>query len=388
MSSVWKSEKLDSTLDTPQETPPAAEVSVADDVPDSGGPVRLPVATFDPTSNPADSPTDRIEELLDDIRQTLLAARDAMARGARAEADAWATTQVAAKVDRMRAETEKSTDSAEAIEAKVAARVEQALNDAASRHATEVAQIKAQAEELLAQRFYSNLQTPDASTAPEAPDSGLDERVEVARREERQAVLSEVDRLRRTMSQLDDARSLDEVLDTLGHALDSEVTRLALARVSDAGVELWQAMGFTPPLETVAIPLDPNRPGVVARVLETGILSFAHPTEEHGSDVEFAEVPTEAVGLAVPIVGGGQVVAVVYADDGGQLVRFAEHVAGGGWGPGEPREPLPRCVERIGSSHGSAANARRRCLRPSVCAWLSGRYPGLSFHHHSLGDAE
>jgi hypothetical protein len=326
---------LDSGVASGPDPAPAPEPGDAPAPPASSEPGSraAPDAEASPSST-TKVPT-RVDELLAEIQQTMAAERDRLTRQAWAEADAWAAEHLASEIERVRREAdarlareveraraEEVARAEAALESTIDERVEQALAEAGRRHADEVARIKAEAEELLAQRFYAGFAAPPSPPEPARVDPAsevdVEEQIERARLEERAVVLSEIDRLRRTLSQLDDSRSLGEILETLGRALEPDVARLAIVRVADTGAVLWQAAGFSPPLDPVAVPLDVDPPRVIGRVVDSGMPSFANPGQGPDSDVELASVPSEAVALAVPVLVGGRVVAVVYADDAGR----------------------------------------------------------------------
>ncbi len=235
-----------------------------------------------------------------------------------------AAERVERALEEARAAQQETTERMQAqVEADATARIQAALADGARAQAAEIARMKAEAEELLAQRFYGGLKAAGAqevaSVAGQDDEAAMVERVTQARHEERQAVLVEIDRLRRGMSRLDDARSLGEVLDALGAALRSEISRLAIIKVTDIGASLWHAYGFDPALDPAAVVEDVNQPGVLSRVIENGVPSFVHPPEDGATnrDIRIATLPPDTVGLAVPVLVGGRPVAIAYADDAG-----------------------------------------------------------------------
>ncbi len=236
-----------------------------------------------------------------------------------------AAERVERALEEARAAQQETTERMQAqVEADAAARIQAALADGARAQAAEIARMKAEAEELLAQRFYGGLKSAGAqeavtSVGEQGDEAAMAECIAQARHEERQAVLVEIDRLRRGMSRLDDARSLGEVLDALGAALRSEISRLAIIKVSDIGASLWQAYGFDPALDPAAVVEDVNQPGVLSRVIENGVPSFVHPPEDGAAnrDIRIATLPPDTVGLAVPVLVGGRPVAIAYADDAG-----------------------------------------------------------------------
>lgn len=316
----------------------------------------------------------RVDAMADSLRDLVLRERDAVARQTWAEANAWAEQQVATELARLRdeadariaAEVDRATSHLEReIEARFESRVEDivaerldaavelivpqraeaalaamraecdatvadlesrlhaqaeehaaAMAEAARAHALELRDVKARAEEMLAQRFYDQLAAePPSSPIPTALVTGADPDVAQARQEEREAVLAEIDRLRRGMCRLDDARTLSEVLDAIGDALRTEVERLAVLKVSDTDVVLWLSHGFDPELEGDAVRLAASRPGALARVIETGVPCFVQPGDgEADDDLGFARLPPSAAGLVAPVLVGDQVVALLYAD--------------------------------------------------------------------------
>lgn len=335
------------------------------------------VANSNSTTAPGGADDDvgrRVDALATTLRDLVLHERDAVARQAWAEANAWAEQQVAAEASRLReeadarvaAEVERATSHLEqtfesrfesqveeivaerldaAVELIVPQRAEAALADleaeysrtvsdlrsrlaaqadahavvladAARAHALELQQVKARAEEMLAHRYYDHLTTPSSLAVPTVAPSGLGP--DEARAGEHEAVLAEIDRLRRGMSRLDDARTLSEILDALSDTLRTQVDRLAVTKVTDTDVLLWQSHGFEPDLDGQAVRLAANRPGVLARVIETGVPCFVQPSDGDGDDdLGFARLPSSAAGFVAPVLVDEHVIALVYADGPG-----------------------------------------------------------------------
>ena len=126
-------------------------------------------------------------------------------------------------------------------------------------------------------------------------------------------------RLVAAIDRLDEARSLSEVLDELGQAAASEAERVAVLVVRDDQLVGWSLLGFgekAPVPRTVSI--DVASAGLAGTVVQTGSAESRN-TADKNEEVAlppFARVPGGGTrdALALPVVVGGAVVAVLYAD--------------------------------------------------------------------------
>lgn len=127
-------------------------------------------------------------------------------------------------------------------------------------------------------------------------------------------------RLARSIRRLDDARSLTEVLDTLADALRDEAARTVILLMKGAQAQAWQPSGFPAGYDRSVHAIDGATGGVVGHAIATADMSFDRSDrgdEPIATGLEFAEVPSGHAALAVPLIVGGRIAAVVYADDVG-----------------------------------------------------------------------
>jgi flagellar biosynthesis/type III secretory pathway protein FliH len=123
-------------------------------------------------------------------------------------------------------------------------------------------------------------------------------------------------RLADAVRAIDRARSLSEILDTLASCAGREVTRVAVLLVQGPQLRGWRFLGFGPAFDTASgfeIAVDDS--GIIAEAVRTAAAASADSAAA-GSAPAFAQLPPGAESLAVPVTMGGQVVAVLYGDQG------------------------------------------------------------------------
>ncbi|MBP99401.1 MAG: hypothetical protein CL477_01835 [Acidobacteria bacterium] len=134
-----------------------------------------------------------------------------------------------------------------------------------------------------------------------------------------------VKRVLEGVRRLDQTTRLTDALDTLAVLAGDEAPRAAVLIVQDGRVRGWRFIGFGPALdqgvdnaETRQVDLEFGEAGIVGRAVVTGE-SCAVVSGPNGvpGDAEpaFTTLPTGVHALAVPVLVGGQVMAVVYGDD-------------------------------------------------------------------------
>lgn len=178
-------------------------------------------------------------------------------------------------------------------------------------------QDRAEAERTLAEAL-AGAEVRQASALTEAESTAaklLKDTVEAGQTRLRNAEAC-LSRLLESIQGLDGASSLSEVLDLLGQATGREAARAAVLVVRSERLLGWKLSGFgARDGEPKTIDLGFNEGGVVAMAVETarpvtttrdGQTAFAGP--------DFAQLPGDRMGLAAPVIVGGRVVAVVYAD--------------------------------------------------------------------------
>ena len=126
-------------------------------------------------------------------------------------------------------------------------------------------------------------------------------------------------RLLEGVRRLDQALRLTDALDTLAELAGNEAPRAAVLTVQNRRVRGWRFVGFGPTLdEARQIDLEFGEAGIVGRAVVTGdACSVESGPDGARWDAEpaFTTLPTGVHALAVPVLVGGRVMAVVYGDD-------------------------------------------------------------------------
>jgi hypothetical protein len=144
---------------------------------------------------------------------------------------------------------------------------------------------------------------------------------ENARAQSRDVVPAEPDRkaserLVDAIRAIDGARSLSDVLNTAVNCAGREAARAAIFLVQGVEVRSWRGVGFGPAMEVPgAIALSFAESGIIGDVVRSG--APAAGGKGTTAAPPFAGLGADRPTLAVPIVVGGAVVAVLYADQGG-----------------------------------------------------------------------
>lgn len=127
------------------------------------------------------------------------------------------------------------------------------------------------------------------------------------------------DRTLASFRNLDAAQSLTEVMEVLADQAAAEVGRVALLVVHGSRLKAWTTRGFAAVAPgAVDAPIEPG--SLFGLVTATGlpVSSDEAPLGIDGSDLARLLAPQEShVGLAAPIIVGGRVAAILYADDVG-----------------------------------------------------------------------
>jgi hypothetical protein len=149
-----------------------------------------------------------------------------------------------------------------------------------------------------------------------------------ARVREREAEMAGVARLLDNIRMLDAATTLSEILDGLAHATARETERAAVLVVRQDRLVGWRLIGFgESDAQPRTIEIGLSEAGVInAAVAESRPVT----TRQAGaSGPEFANLSSERMGLAVPVIVGGRAVAVVYADS--VALHAHDHQSPSGW---------------------------------------------------------
>ncbi len=278
-----------------------------------------------------------------------------------AEAEARANAEVGERLADARAhEREQTTlEVRDRMQAEAQARLQAAMAEADARLASAVAEGD--------ERLHAAL--ADAARV-------LDSSVAEARVGEREAEMARLGRLLEAVRGLDGATTLTEVLDVLGQSAARETARAALLVLRGDRLQGWKLSGFGAH--------DASPKNVELGLADGGIIGLAvtttravttrdgHATSP-GSSV--FELPSDRMGLAVPVIVGGRAVAVLYADS----AAVDPHDAA-----------VPSCwpeVIEILARHAArcleALTAQRAAATPAPRFWVPpGTGPGVSSLPH------
>lgn len=307
------------------------------------------------------------------------------------DARAEAGRRVDAESARLRAEGEQAaTDAAGRVRAELEQALEQAVAQERERGSTQLAaerhqfglarqELQREVEQASKQQFALEQQIEGLLAARADAESALAQerrdRAEEARRSEqlvstvadarvteRQSKLAVVERLLAALRSMDAARSLTDVLAALLTSAAVEAPRVALFVMSGPVLRIWKTAGFNPPLTALQVPV--SDAGLLGEVCRRGeAVATAGGTGPVAP--QFAALPPDCAGIAVPLIVGAQPVAILYADDG----------------VGEPREApasWPEAIQILGRhasvslAHLTAARATE-AMRSSLAPETAGR---------------
>jgi hypothetical protein len=189
----------------------------------------------------------------------------------------------------------------------------------------EAAQRQTEALDAAETRMRYALADADAKAA-----DALKESVAAAGVREREAELAAVTRLVESIRGLDGATSLSEVLDALGQAAGREASRAALFVLRNERLLGWKLSGFGQrDSQPKTIDLGLNEAGVIGLAVGAARPVTTRDSQTAAEGPGFTHLPSDRMGFAVPVIVGGRVVAVVYADSVTEDAR--EHVVPSGW---------------------------------------------------------
>ncbi len=141
------------------------------------------------------------------------------------------------------------------------------------------------------------------------------ETVEAARVRERELDLAGFSRLLESVRGLDGAASLSEVLDALAVGASREAARAAVVVIKGDHVVGWRSSGFGHrDAQPKSIDLPLVEAGVIGAAAAAGRAVNTRDGQAELTGPGFEDLPEDHVGMAMPVLVGGRVVAVVYAD--------------------------------------------------------------------------
>ena len=125
--------------------------------------------------------------------------------------------------------------------------------------------------------------------------------------------LAQADRLAAGLKTLDDATSLGDVLDGLTRLACQETGRAVVFLVREDRLRGWRAVGFDAVDMIVGSDLPSDHTGVVGEAAKSGV-AREHQNGDTSSLPAFATGNGSRHALALPVVVGGSVIAVLYVD--------------------------------------------------------------------------
>ncbi len=254
----------------------------------------------------------KVDQALSTLTQQLLeestAEREDAIRAAKVtffeEAEQAAQTRVADAEARVRAEMDQKVAQALAEDREIASReIRRQLE-------SEVDQKMHHALEAAEHRMRMALADGEAKAAEE-----LKSAVAAARVKEREIDMAAISRLLESIRGLDGATSLSEVLDALALAAAREAARAAVVVLRNDRIQGWRMSGFGPrDAQPKSIDLALAESGVVGLAIGAARPVTTRDSQTAAIGPGFETLPSDKMGLAVPVIVGGRVVAVVYAD--------------------------------------------------------------------------
>jgi hypothetical protein len=204
------------------------------------------------------------------------------------------------------------------VDQAVAPLVERLLNDAGAEREEAIRAAKLQIfeeAEQAAQKRVADAEARVRATMEGKAADDLRAAVAAARVKEREIEMAGVSRLLESVRGLDGATSLSEVLDALALAAAREAARAAVVVLRNDRIQGWRTSGFgARDSQPKSIDLALTESGVIG--LAIGASRAVTTRDSHGAAIGpgFETLPQDRMGLAVPVIVSGRVVAVVYAD--------------------------------------------------------------------------
>lgn len=246
--------------------------------------------------------------LVKQLLEEAVADRDAAIQAARLtiyeEAEQDTQKRVAAAEARIHADVNERIERARAEDREVAAR-----------------EIRHQLEEEIEKKMRDALESAENRMRMALADGearaaeDLKAAVSDARVKEREIEMAGISRLLESIRGLDGATSLSEVLDALALAAAREAVRAAVVVLRSDRIHGWKMSGFgarDAQPKSVDIPLAES--GVIGSAIAVARAVTTRDSQTAADGPGFESLPANSTGLAVPVVVGGRVVAVVYAD--------------------------------------------------------------------------
>lgn len=139
--------------------------------------------------------------------------------------------------------------------------------------------------------------------------------VSAARVKEREIEMAGVSRLLESVRGLDGATTLSEVLDALALAAAREAARAAVVVLRGERIQGWRLSGFgTRDSQPKSVDLPLADSGVIGLAIGAARAVTTRDSQSASVGPGFEPLPSDRMGLAVPVIVSGRVVAVVYGD--------------------------------------------------------------------------
>src|SRR5438270_9579666 len=200
-----------------------------------------------------------------------------------------------------------------------------------------------------------------ARTSGDAARTAADAQIAEARTQFQSAELTARERLLAAIRAMDRARSLTEIFDALSLGAEREAARVAILLVRDTALRSWRFSGFDPALDrSHDIELALERRGVIGEAIGT-LAAAASDGADRPASAPF-DLPVGRTRVAVPISISGQIVAVLYADEGSDPQRAP--------GPGWPAAieilalHAARSLEALTAFKSARVLSERRAVQP------------------------
>lgn len=173
----------------------------------------------------------------------------------------------------------------------------------------------AAADQLL-ERRVAEVREEETRIAKQVQDQAL-----AAVRRARESRLDDLERLMMALRRIDESNSLTAVLSALARGAAVETSRVAILLVDGDIFRTWEHLGFDDGTGPTEIPMDTAGALASAVSLKQTSLVTSVPDDDESSLPDFMRVPDGHTALAVPLLVGGDVVAVLYADDVSKTVE-------------------------------------------------------------------
>ena len=279
---------------------------------------------------------------------------DGARQATREEAARDTEQQIADAEARMRATIDDTVEQARARDREIAAIEIRRLVEAEADQKLAAARVIAEQELSLA-----------LTNAENRASQAVKDSVTAARVGERELEMAAVSRLLESVRGLDGATSLSEVLDALALASGREAARAAVLVLRNDRLLGWKVSGFgARDAQPKGIDLTLTEAGVAGLAVGSARPVTTRDSQSAAEGPGFVHLPSDRMGLAVPVIVGGRVVAVVYAD--GVAAEGREHSVPSSWP--EVIEILARhaarCLEALTAQKAAASTPTPRFWVP------------------------